>query len=125
MKQLDSKPSILVQPTPGLYSIILLLACRKEDLAISISSTIVISIIRDYYIIIGICVKTRTVAGEKVFINICVSDKIPAPEDISDIDLFKIIDDEETTYTIPMSIGSERMEMDKCNKKFGFLGLYY
>ncbi|XP_011344029.1 PIH1 domain-containing protein 1 isoform X2 [Ooceraea biroi] len=78
MKQLDSKSSVLVQPTPG------------------------------------ICVKTRAIDGQKVFINICVSSKIPPPEDISDSQLFKIIEDEETTaYTIPMSIGSERMEADK------------
>jgi hypothetical protein len=45
-----------------------------------------------------------------------VSDKIPPPKDISDSELFKIIEDELTTYIIPMSIGSERMEADKCNK---------
>jgi len=46
-----------------------------------------------------------------------VSNKIPPPEDISDSELFKVIEDELTTYIIPMSIGSERMEADKCNKK--------
>ncbi|KAL6268856.1 hypothetical protein P5V15_001978 [Pogonomyrmex californicus] len=77
MKQLDSKPSILVQPIPG------------------------------------ICVKSKTANGEKVFVNVCTSDKIPPPEDISDTKLLELLNDEVPAYTIPMSIGFERMEPDK------------
>ncbi|XP_070166031.1 PIH1 domain-containing protein 1 [Polyergus mexicanus] len=61
----------------------------------------------------GICVKTRTADGKKSFVNICVSDKIPPPEDISDIELFKLLNDEVPNYVIPMSIYAERMEADK------------
>ncbi|XP_036147366.1 PIH1 domain-containing protein 1 [Monomorium pharaonis] len=64
----------------------------------------------------GVCVKTKTVNGDKVFVNICTSDKIPPPEDISDTKLFQLINDEVPAYTIPMSIGSERMEVDKSGK---------
>lgn len=66
--------------------------------------------------VIGICVKSKTTGGEKVFLNICVSDKIPPPEDVSDTKLFELLSDEVPAYTIPMSIGTERMEVDKCNK---------
>lgn len=58
--------------------------------------------------------KTRTVNKEKMFVNVCMSDKIPPPEDISDTKLLELLNDEVPAYTIPMSIGFERMETDKC-----------
>ncbi|XP_031845599.1 PIH1 domain containing 1 [Nomia melanderi] len=62
----------------------------------------------------GICVKTKTDADEKVFLNICTSDKIPAPEDISDAKLIEIISEEKASdFVIPLSIGTERLESDK------------
>ncbi|XP_011059163.1 PREDICTED: PIH1 domain-containing protein 1-like isoform X1 [Acromyrmex echinatior] len=61
----------------------------------------------------GICVKTRTVNKEKVFVNVCTSDKIPPPDDISDAKLLELLNDEVPAYVIPMSIGFERMEADK------------
>lgn len=50
--------------------------------------------------------------------NICTSDNIKGPEDISDNELYKILNDEETDYAIPISMGidGERMEIDNCNK---------
>ncbi|XP_043250134.1 PIH1 domain-containing protein 1-like [Colletes gigas] len=61
----------------------------------------------------GICVKTKTDSGEKIFLNICTSDKIPAPEDISDVKLFEILSEENPNFAVPMSIGSERLESDR------------
>lgn len=61
----------------------------------------------------GICVKTRTDGGEKIFLNICTSEKIPPPDDISDAKLFEILSEENPQFVIPMSIGSERLEPDK------------
>ncbi|XP_032666211.1 PIH1 domain-containing protein 1-like isoform X2 [Odontomachus brunneus] len=65
----------------------------------------------------GICVKTKTTSGEKVFVNICTSDKIQAPEDISEDKLFNLLNHEQSDYTIPVNLGAEgeRMEMDKSN----------
>ncbi|XP_033338047.1 PIH1 domain containing 1 [Megalopta genalis] len=77
LKQIDTKPYFIIQPTPG------------------------------------ICIKTKTDGGEKVFLNICTSDKIPAPEDISDTQLFEIISKENPEFVIPMSIGNEKFESDK------------
>lgn len=68
--------------------------------------------------IIGICVKTRTTDKKKIFVNICISDKIPPPEDISDTKLFEFLSAEVPNYVIPMSIYDERMEIDKCNDNF-------
>lgn len=65
--------------------------------------------------IVGICIKAKTTSGEKIFINVCVTDAIPPPEDISDIKLYEFVNAEEPDYTIPMSIGAERMEEDKGN----------
>ncbi|OAD62430.1 PIH1 domain-containing protein 1 [Eufriesea mexicana] len=62
----------------------------------------------------GICVKTRTDSGEKVFLNICTSDKIPPPDDIPDAKLLEIILNEKNSeFVILMSIGNERFEFDK------------
>lgn len=77
IKQSDSKPFFIIQPTPG------------------------------------ICIKTRTDGGEKVFLNICTSDKIPPPDDISDAKLFEILSQESPEFVVLMSIGCERFETDK------------
>ena len=62
----------------------------------------------------GVCVKAKTEDGEKIFVNICTSDKIPPPEDISDAKLFEIAcATENLDYVMPMSIGTERIESDK------------
>ncbi|XP_014472122.1 PREDICTED: PIH1 domain-containing protein 1-like [Dinoponera quadriceps] len=61
----------------------------------------------------GICVKIKSTSEGKVFINICMSDEIPAPQDISDDKLFQVLDDHDSTYSLPMSIGAERVEKDK------------
>lgn len=50
--------------------------------------------------------------------NICISDKIPPPEDVSDIKLFELLNAEIPNYIIPMSICGERIEIDKCNDNF-------
>ncbi|XP_076629272.1 PIH1 domain containing 1 isoform X2 [Colletes latitarsis] len=77
IKQPNSKPFFIIQPTPG------------------------------------ICVKIKTDSGEKIFLNICTSDKIPAPEDISEVKLLEILSEENPNFTVPMSIGSERLESDR------------
>lgn len=61
----------------------------------------------------GVCVKTKTDAGEKVFLNICTTTKIPHPEDISEEKLMSLLDQETPDHSIPMSIGEERLESDK------------
>ncbi|GAB1859766.1 PIH1 domain-containing protein 1-like isoform X2 [Camponotus japonicus] len=61
----------------------------------------------------GICVKTKTTDKRKIFVNICISDKIPPPDDISDTKLFELLNDEVPNYIIPMSICGEKMETDK------------
>lgn len=104
MKQLDTKQCILVQPTPGSYFYTHSLICYP------------LYCNNNYIYFIGVCVKTKTISGEKFFVNICVSDKIPPPKDISDAELFELINHEVPTYTIPLSIGNERTETDKCNK---------
>ncbi|XP_012252460.2 PIH1 domain-containing protein 1-like [Athalia rosae] len=62
----------------------------------------------------GACIKAKTECGQKVFLNICVTPEIPAPEVISEEKLMELIQDETpSSYRIPMSIGQERMETDK------------
>lgn len=65
-------------------------------------------------IIPGFCVKTREIGLEtKVFINICQTDAIPPPKDISVQKLEKILDSEDSDFKVPMSIGEIRSEADK------------
>lgn len=48
-----------------------------------------------------------------MFINICQTDQIPAPDDISDDDLVNILSsDEPSLYRVPMSIGDAHSEGD-------------
>ncbi|KAJ8982890.1 hypothetical protein NQ317_004320 [Molorchus minor] len=55
----------------------------------------------------GFCVKTKEVGTDtKVFVNICHTDAIPPPKDVTDRELTEIIDsDAPGDYRIPMSIG--------------------
>ncbi|KAI8791638.1 PIH1 domain-containing protein 1 [Biomphalaria glabrata] len=62
----------------------------------------------------GMCMKTRTVNGEKVFINICYSENVPEPKDLTDDELLKVLESEDPTkFRIPMSIGEPHAELDK------------
>uniref|UniRef100_A0A0A9WZ62 PIH1 domain-containing protein 1 n=1 Tax=Lygus hesperus TaxID=30085 RepID=A0A0A9WZ62_LYGHE len=62
----------------------------------------------------GFCVKTRTLEGDKVFINICYTDEIPSPREISDEELIQILESEEASnYTVPLSLGDLHIEADK------------
>lgn len=64
---------------------------------------------------LGFCLKTKTLVGDKVFINICHTDEVPPPEDISDEKLLEILSsDEPSSYRLPISIGDLHTEADKC-----------
>lgn len=68
----------------------------------------------------GMCVKLR-LASEghgKVFINICHTKEIPAPEDISEKRLVELWNtaNETCEYRVPLSIGERREEPDKSGK---------
>ncbi|XP_054263845.1 PIH1 domain-containing protein 1-like [Macrosteles quadrilineatus] len=62
----------------------------------------------------GFVVKTRSESGEKIFLNICHTEDIPPPRDLSDAELIKILESEEpSSYRLPMSIGDLHQESDK------------
>ncbi|XP_047019020.1 PIH1 domain-containing protein 1-like [Helicoverpa zea] len=63
----------------------------------------------------GFCVKTFTKPdGKKVFVNICLTDAIICPRDITNEELMQILSSEDpSTYRVPMSIGEGRTEPDK------------
>ncbi|KAH0813609.1 hypothetical protein GEV33_009184 [Tenebrio molitor] len=67
----------------------------------------------------GFCIKTREVGSErKFFVNICHTDAIPAPKDISEKELSEILEsDEISEFRVPMSIGEVRTEKDKKNEE--------
>jgi hypothetical protein len=68
-------------------------------------------------IVSGMCVKTHTEDGGKVFINICQTSDVPAPEDINEETLVKIwSSDDHSSFRIPMSIGEGHEEADKGTK---------
>ncbi|KAK7072517.1 PIH1 domain-containing protein 1 [Halocaridina rubra] len=69
---------------------------------------------RYHYTTEGICVKTKDDKRNKIFINVCTSDTIPTPEDITDKELITILESEEPSdFRIPMSIGQPHSEVDK------------
>jgi len=62
-------------------------------------------------------VKTKNlITSQKIFINICHTDIIPAPAvDLSESELTKILESEEpSSFRIPMSLGESHDEVDKC-----------
>lgn len=63
---------------------------------------------------LGACIKVWTESGDKIFINICHSKEICAPEDISDEEFYKnCMGDDASGFVIPMALGIEKMAKDK------------
>ncbi|XP_019876353.2 PIH1 domain-containing protein 1 [Aethina tumida] len=63
----------------------------------------------------GLVVKTHEVGtSKKVFVNICHTDAIPPPKNITEQELQKQLEDEVPDFKVPMSIGN--MRADKDNK---------
>ncbi|KAK8748974.1 hypothetical protein OTU49_015621, partial [Cherax quadricarinatus] len=66
----------------------------------------------------GCCVKTHDNEKKKVFINICTSDAISAPEDITDDELIAILESEAASdFRVPMSIGEPHNEKAKSGEE--------
>lgn len=65
--------------------------------------------------VLGFCVKTFTKPdNKKVFVNVCLTEAIPCPRDISNEELMQILNSEDpSSYRVPMSIGEGRTEPDK------------
>ncbi|KAF5296658.1 hypothetical protein FQR65_LT10198 [Abscondita terminalis] len=63
----------------------------------------------------GFCIKTKEVGTDvKVFVNICQTDAIPPPEDLSEEELERLCrTDGPCNFRIPLSIGEIRNESDK------------
>jgi len=63
----------------------------------------------------GLCVKTKNVAGRKVFLNLCKVSEIPLPPPITEEKLAKIIaeEDYDSDFRVPMSLAGPREERDK------------
>lgn len=63
----------------------------------------------------GLCAKTQNIiTSQKVFVNICHTTIIPAPADITESELTRILEsDEPSTFRIPMSLGEGHEEVDK------------
>ena len=63
----------------------------------------------------GMCVKTKNLTDEKVFVNVCKINEIPPARPISEEQLQKVIaeDDYASDFRVPMSLGAPRKETDK------------
>ncbi|KAM7386043.1 hypothetical protein PAMA_008928 [Pampus argenteus] len=62
----------------------------------------------------GLCVKTLSEPGmRKVFINICQSNSVPPPPELSRDELIKLLQSEDPSgYRVPMSLGEPHTEID-------------
>ncbi|CAH8642981.1 unnamed protein product [Heterobilharzia americana] len=67
---------------------------------------------------IGFCVKLKSESKEKVFLNICTSEKVFNPRDIPEGELRAILDDIDNSppFKIPMGIGEPHAEVDSAHK---------
>ena len=63
----------------------------------------------------GMCIKTKNLAGTKVFLNLCRVNEIPPAPPMSEARLKTIIEEEDyaSDYRVPMSLGAPREEADK------------
>lgn len=70
----------------------------------------------------GLCIKTREIdTNQKVFINVCKTDAIPSPKDVSEEEIntmleSDVLNDRLRDFKVPMSIGSVRTEQDHNNE---------
>jgi hypothetical protein len=97
-------------------------SCYVEYKRTKETPSTVVSVARpfNYFLFLtGFCIKTREVGSErKFFVNICHTDAIPAPKDISEKELSEILEsDEISEFRVPMSIGEVRTEKDKKNEE--------
>lgn len=61
----------------------------------------------------GYVMKLRNKKEEKVFINICTSEKVPAAKNVSDEELVEVLQSvDPTQYRVPMSLGEPHVEVD-------------
>ncbi|XP_032533299.1 PIH1 domain-containing protein 1 isoform X2 [Chiroxiphia lanceolata] len=64
----------------------------------------------------GLCVKTRTATGDKVFVNVCHSGEVPPPPALSPPGLQRLLQDPpgpDGAFRIPMSLGEPHAELDR------------
>lgn len=66
----------------------------------------------------GMCVKTILESSkQKVFINICQSNSVPAPPDMSRDELVELLQSEDPSgYRVPMSLGEPHVETDNSSQ---------
>ncbi|XP_029441297.1 PIH1 domain-containing protein 1 isoform X3 [Rhinatrema bivittatum] len=61
----------------------------------------------------GFCLKTRTSQNDKVFVNVCKSEHIPAPPELSEQGLVSLLESEDPSgYRVPISLGEPHAEVD-------------
>ncbi|XP_022900251.1 PIH1 domain-containing protein 1 [Onthophagus taurus] len=65
----------------------------------------------------GFCCKSKEIGSDtKIFINVCKTDSIPPPKDITESELVEILNtevDESVEFRVPMSIAEIRTDVDK------------
>lgn len=65
----------------------------------------------------GFCLKTTDENGLKVFINVCTSEGVLKPKNISEEELKTIwLSGDATKFRVPMAIGDVHKEVDKSGK---------
>ena len=66
----------------------------------------------------GWCLKTWTLSGdEKIFVNVCTSEMVLKPKDLSEDEVRKIVESEDPTkFRIPMGIGEAHKERENTGK---------
>lgn len=66
----------------------------------------------------GFCLKTKTDKEEKIFINVCRSDQVPSPKEITDEQLAAMLESGDASqYRVPISLGESHMVMDNAGKE--------
>ena len=68
----------------------------------------------------GFCLKTANENGDKVFVNVCSSEGVLKPKEVSEDELKAIwFSGDATKFRVPMAIGDAHTEKDKSGKGKG------
>jgi len=105
----------LVKPAPGTTFVIIFYYLIFKITYIYLKCLLIIF---EFCLIIGLCIKLLKTDKSKVFINLCHHADIPPPDDITKEELVEVFNSKDPEkFCIPLSIGVEHQETDKCKSK--------
>lgn len=122
--QAENPDSKVIRPQPGECphnASYIKPSCFEGSATVSSRTWLCLSLFFDFYSFSfflphfpGMCVKTLSEPGkQKIFVNICQSNSVPLPPELSREELVELLQSEDPSgYRVPMSLGEPHTEID-------------